>query len=386
MEKAMADDKSTTGNSPVAVFPADERELQETCQNEEAEEQIEACSFKFRNGKQCEWYGSVRHMKIHWEEYHSKEEINAKGMMETKKAPSQHDTQLTPASSPSWSQDAIAGPSGVALLNPKESALHNPLKTGTSCSDYPTCTPKSDGDQSWHEAAQTLMHQQNIQHNALERLSQQLTSLSTKFQVLEQKQSQDRTDVVLIKQQLEALGHAVVTRKRDFEQLQDKFKALQNIHQSEQLQQQLAALDDTRATEAHQVKKLHEEVRKAVGQILLMEQQQSTDQNAVEQLKGQLAVFDDELAVEKRNNGRLRDELRTAQGKIQALEQELEAVKNSCACAQEECVAERERGMEAQALESDLLHVYIGNVQTRCANLEARFEDERLQGFNGDPL
>lgn len=47
----------------------------------------------------------------------------------------------------------------------------------------------------------------------------------------------------------------------------------QNIHQSEQLQQQLAALDDTRATEAHQVKKLHEEVRKAVGQILLMEQQ-----------------------------------------------------------------------------------------------------------------
>lgn len=49
-------------------------------------------------------------------------------------------------------------------------------------------------------------------------------------------------------------------------------------------------------------------------------------------------------------------------------------------------MAERERGMEAQALESDLLHVYIGNVQTRCANLEARFEDERLQGFNGDPL
>ena len=39
-------------------------------------------------------------------------------------------------------------------------------------------------------------------------------------------QSQDRTDVALIKQQLEALGHAVVTRKRDFEQLQEKFKAL----------------------------------------------------------------------------------------------------------------------------------------------------------------
>lgn len=79
--------------------------------------------------------------------------------METKKAPSQHDTQLTPASSPSWSQDAIAGPSGVALLNPKESVLHNPFKTGNSCSDYPTCTPKSDGDQSWHEAAQISMHQ-----------------------------------------------------------------------------------------------------------------------------------------------------------------------------------------------------------------------------------
>lgn len=47
----------------------------------------------------------------------------------------------------------------------------------------------------------------------------------------------------------------------------------QNIHQSEPLQQQLAALDDTRATETHQVKKLHEEVRKAVGQILIMEQQ-----------------------------------------------------------------------------------------------------------------
>lgn len=77
--------------------------------------------------------------------------------METKKAPSQHDTQLTPASSPSWSQDAIAGPSGVAL-NPKESALHNPFKTGNSCSDYPTCTTKSDGDQ-WHEAAQISMHQ-----------------------------------------------------------------------------------------------------------------------------------------------------------------------------------------------------------------------------------
>ena len=29
----------------------------------------------------------------------------------------------------------------------------------------------------------------------------------------------------------------------------------------------------TRATETHQVKKLHEEVRKAVDQILLMEQQ-----------------------------------------------------------------------------------------------------------------
>jgi len=29
MEKAMADDKSTAGNSPVAVFPVDGRELQE---------------------------------------------------------------------------------------------------------------------------------------------------------------------------------------------------------------------------------------------------------------------------------------------------------------------------------------------------------------------
>lgn len=47
----------------------------------------------------------------------------------------------------------------------------------------------------------------------------------------------------------------------------------QNMHHSEQLPQQLAALDDTRATETHQVKKLHEEVRKAVRQITIMEQQ-----------------------------------------------------------------------------------------------------------------
>lgn len=39
-------------------------------------------------------------------------------------------------------------------------------------------------------------------------------------------QSLDRTDVVQIKRQLEALGHAVVTRKRDYEQLQDKVQAL----------------------------------------------------------------------------------------------------------------------------------------------------------------
>lgn len=47
----------------------------------------------------------------------------------------------------------------------------------------------------------------------------------------------------------------------------------QNADQSEQLQRQLAALDDTRATETRQVEGLHEEVRKALGQIGAMEQQ-----------------------------------------------------------------------------------------------------------------
>ena len=47
----------------------------------------------------------------------------------------------------------------------------------------------------------------------------------------------------------------------------------QDRDQSEQLQQQLAALDDSRATETHQVEKLHDDVRKAVGQIEVIEQQ-----------------------------------------------------------------------------------------------------------------
>ena len=49
-------------------------------------------------------------------------------------------------------------------------------------------------------------------------------------------------------------------------------------------------------------------------------------------------------------------------------------------------MAERERGIEAQAMESGLLQNYIGNLQAKCAILEARFGDERLQVFNGDPL
>ena len=57
---------------------------------------------------------------------------------------------------------------------------------------------------------------------------------------------------------------------------------------------------------------------------------------------------------------------------------QLEAQKNTCACARDECVAERERGIEARTIESDLLQGYIGNLQTRCAILEARFEDGLL--------
>ena len=45
------------------------------------------------------------------------------------------------------------------------------------------------------------------------------------------------------------------------------------MDQSEQLQRQLAALDDTRANETRQVAKLQEEMRKALGQIKVMEQQ-----------------------------------------------------------------------------------------------------------------
>ena len=57
---------------------------------------------------------------------------------------------------------------------------------------------------------------------------------------------------------------------------------------------------------------------------------------------------------------------------------QLVAQKNTFASARDECVAERERGIEAQTMESDLLQDYIGNLQTRCATLEARFEDGRL--------
>ena len=44
-------------------------------------------------------------------------------------------------------------------------------------------------------------------------------------------------------------------------------------------------------------------------------------------------------------------------------------------------MAERERGIETQSMESGLLQGYIGNLQTRCASLEARFEDEGPSGF-----
>lgn len=47
----------------------------------------------------------------------------------------------------------------------------------------------------------------------------------------------------------------------------------QNMDQSEQLQRQLAALDDTPATVTRQVERLQEEVRKEFGQIKVMEQQ-----------------------------------------------------------------------------------------------------------------
>lgn len=45
----------------------------------------------------------------------------------------------------------------------------------------------------------------------------------------------------------------------------------QNLDQSEQLQRQFAALDDTNAAVTRQVERLQEEVRKEVGQIKVME-------------------------------------------------------------------------------------------------------------------
>lgn len=78
---------------------------------------------------------------------------------ETKKAP-QHDTQLNPAPSPNWPEAAIAGPSGVSLLNPLERPQDDPLISGNSCWDNPTyALPKSNGDQPLREVAQTLMCQ-----------------------------------------------------------------------------------------------------------------------------------------------------------------------------------------------------------------------------------
>lgn len=59
---------------------------------------------------------------------------------------------------------------------------------------------------------------------------------------------------------------------------------------------------------------------------------------------------------------------------------QLEAQKNTCASARAKCVAERVRGIEAQTMESSLLQGYIGNLPTRCASFEARFEDERPSG------
>lgn len=44
------------------------------------------------------------------------------------------------------------------------------------------------------------------------------------------------------------------------------------MDQSEQLQRQLASLDDTHAAETRKVERLHEEVRKEFGQIKVMEQ------------------------------------------------------------------------------------------------------------------
>ena len=67
---------------------------------------------------------------------------------------------MNPAPSPSWSQAAIAGPSGVSLLDPQERPQHNPLISGNSCCDNPTSAlPKSNSDQSLLELAQTLMRQ-----------------------------------------------------------------------------------------------------------------------------------------------------------------------------------------------------------------------------------
>lgn len=77
----------------------------------------------------------------------------------TKKAP-QHDTQLNPAPSPNWPEAAIAGPSGVSLLNPQERPQDDSLISSNSCCDNPTyALPKSNGDQSLREVAQTSMCQ-----------------------------------------------------------------------------------------------------------------------------------------------------------------------------------------------------------------------------------
>ncbi|XP_020622846.1 myosin-11-like isoform X3 [Orbicella faveolata] len=381
-------------NAPKAVCPVDKQEflVQETYLDKLTEEAMKdiniCCTIDSKTGEPCKWVGQIRHLEVHMDLHH-------KGAREATAQQAQYQAencaQLGPALFPSTAKGAVPGPSTLPLF------------------DQP------DGEESWKEVAQGLMHKQLVDHNDIQELKQQfevllgayntekhqreqlenvVASTAEKFQLLEHKQSMDRTNIDQLQQQLAAFSDAVVTEKRERERLQNEMrvtegqvKVLQSMDHREQLKEQLATLSDALATVSRQGEELLQEVRTAEDRVEDLERQRR-DQNATEQCKRQLEVFAVEFAEEKRKHEQLQDNVVTADGKIQVLEQELETQKNMCASAGAECARERERGIETRALESGLLQEYIGRLQSghldsqrSLADLEVqfrRFEDERL--------
>ncbi|XP_078344892.1 uncharacterized protein LOC144630399 [Oculina patagonica] len=181
------------GSSSVAVCPEDGQKflLQETEPDVQSEEQVKSlpilCPFNCynRSGQQCPWYGEVRQLEKHFKDYHQK------------------------------------GKTAAA----KESTMQNPLMSGNSRCQDPTL-PRSNSEQSWPGSHQNLMRQQSMENSNIEGLKQQYALLCTKVKDLEQRFQQNVGHIELLKEQLGALGDAVVTRKRDHEQLQNEMRTL----------------------------------------------------------------------------------------------------------------------------------------------------------------